>query len=79
MNIENLIEAAKEIDMLSKKQEEKTKKLQELASQARKVRAGGINHQRIIAESRSISSTVICFGDAVNRLRKALKQRKTKE
>lgn len=79
MDIDRLIAAAKEIDRLSQKQEDRTKRLRELAAAARKVEPRSKEHLRIIAESRGISGTVVNFGDAVNELRKALKARPIKK
>lgn len=78
MNIERLVEAAKEIDSLSVKQEEKSKRMQELARLCKDAseKDDQVEIRKLQAESRSLNITVIDFGGAVNRLRKALKSRK---
>ena len=66
-----LVEAAKKIDALSVKQEQRTKAWQELARDARKPDADRkeINRRR----SELDASRVIDFGNAISELRQALK------
>ena len=75
MDIEALIAAAKEIDRKAALSEERSKRFTELASMARKVEPHGVEHRRIIAESRQLSCTVVDFGDAISELRRALKSK----
>jgi len=79
MDLDALIAAAKEIDRKSVLLEAKTRRFAELASMARKVADGSPEHNRIKAESRQNSMTVIDFGDCINDLRRALKARPKKK
>lgn len=76
MNIEKLIESAKEIDRLAQKQEERARRFGELAARARK--ADPEELRRIQDESRSLSGTVVDYGDALIALRRALKAKPTR-
>lgn len=72
MNIEKLVAAAKEIDRLSRLQEIRSSRYQELATMARA--ASDPNELRQIqAESRGHGCQVVDFGNAINDLRKALR------
>ena len=77
MNIEKLVAAAKEIDRLAVKQEERTRDLQRIASLVQKAHASGDKDEvrRLQKESTSIHIHVIDFGGAVSDLRKALKSK----
>lgn len=74
MNIDKLITAAKEIDRLSILQEEKSRKLMEIARMVKEAYENGDDSKvrRLQAESRNIHG-VIDFGGAINDLRKALR------
>jgi len=78
MNIDKLVDAAKEIDVLSLKQEQKSKRMQELARLCREASEKGdeLEIRKLQAESRSLNVSVVDFGGAINKLRKALKARK---
>ncbi len=77
MNIDKLIEAAKEIDRLSVLQEQKTKRYQELSTLVRLASEKGdeLEVRNLQMEARRVGLTVTDFGDAVVRLRKALHPR----
>lgn len=66
-----LVEAAKKIDELSIKQEQRTKAWQELARDARKPSADRKEIER--RKSELDASRVIDFGNAIAELRQALK------
>lgn len=80
MNLDKLIEAAKEIDRLAKLQEERSKKLQQLASKARKYSDEGriFELRAVQSEAKMLSITVVDFSNAINDLRRALKARPKK-
>ena len=80
MNIEKLVEAAKEIDRLCVLQDERTRRLAQLASQARTYSAAGnaIALRAVQNEARDLSVTVVDFGNAINDLRRALKAKPAK-
>lgn len=75
MDIDALIEAAKEIDRKAHLQELRSKRFAELAAMARTVEPNSAEHRRIVAESREIGRTVVDFGDAVAALRAALRMK----
>ena len=73
MNIEKLIEAAKEIDSLACKQEARTKAWSDLARDARN---GGVLRSDIMRRRRELDECVVIdFGTAINKLRAALQGR----
>jgi hypothetical protein len=78
MDVEALIEAAKEIDRKAELAEARSRRFQELARLARAVEPDGPEHRRIQAESRELSRTVVDFGDAIADLRAALRRRPRK-
>ena len=72
MDIDKLIEAAKEIDRLAELQEQKTLALQELARDAR----AGLDRKDVARRRQAIDQggrAVIDFGTAVAKLRAALR------
>lgn len=79
MNIERLIEAAKEIDRKAALQEERSARGRELARMARHVEPDGPEHRRIKAEARELGRTVVDFGDPINALRAALRAKPSKK
>jgi tRNA A37 threonylcarbamoyladenosine modification protein TsaB len=69
MNIESLIDAAKEIDALAIKQEKRSEAFQQLAIDAR----NGLNYKEVQRRKNELDpSKVIDFGNAIRRLRNAL-------
>lgn len=76
MNIEKLIEAAKEIDALAAKQEERTKAFQQLARDAK----AGIDRKEIDRRKSELDvCRVVDFGTAIERLRYALRAKAPKD
>ena len=78
MDIDALIEAAKEIDRKAALSEARTKRWGELAMLARKVEPGSLEHRKIQNESRELSRTVVDIGDAISALRLALRRKPRK-
>ncbi len=78
MDVEALIAAAREIDRKAELQEQRAKRFGELAAMARKVKAGSAEHQRVLDEARDLGSTVVDFGDVIDALRAALRQKPRK-
>lgn len=70
MNIEKLIVAAREIDALAQKQEERGKAWLQLAHDARQ---SGANRADITQRRQALSGTVVEFGTAIEDLRAALR------
>lgn len=75
MNIEKLIEAAKEIDRLSQLQEQKSKSILEIARNVKEAYENGdqLTVRNLQAKSRELQCNVVDFGNAILELRKALK------
>lgn len=69
MNIKKLIVAAKEIDLLAKKQEARTKAWQQLAIDAK----NGLDEKEKVRRKHELDVTkVIDFGTSIKKLRAAL-------
>lgn len=81
MNIEKLVAAAQEIERLCVLQEERTKRLAQLASQAKRYSEAGnaIALRAVQSEARMMGCQVTDFGDAINDLRRALKAKPAKK
>lgn len=72
MDVDALIDAAREIDRKAELQEDRARKLRELAAEARKVVSGSPEHRAIQARARMMTTQVVDFGDSINALRRAL-------
>jgi hypothetical protein len=75
VDIEALVTAAKEIVRKADLQEARSRRYGELAAMARKVQPGSSEHRQIQAKAREIGRTVVDFGDAINDLRAALRDK----
>ncbi len=78
MDIDALVEAAKEIDRKAALSEARSRRFGELATLARKAGPNSPELRQIQAESRELSRTVVDFGDAVSALREALHRKPRK-